>query len=186
MEKEDRRVSRTRRLLREALIELIEEKPYETITIRDVTDRADIGYATFFRHYDGVDDLMLEIFSRIIEELESLPDKHGEEYFEQEGYQLFEHVSANQFLYRGILGSHTFTRKLRDHIKGIVQGHLDEHADEVSASTIPIEVAAQHMTSSILGLIDWWLEEGAPYSSERMARIYDRLIVQATWDALGS
>lgn len=184
MEKEDRRVARTRRLLKAALIELIDEQPYEQITIRDITDRADIGYATFFRHYDGVDDLMLEIFTGIVEEIESLPDKHGEDLFEQEGYLLFEHVSKNQSLYRGILDSHTFTRKLRNHIRNIVRKHLDGHAEEISSSPIPIEIAAQHMVSSLLGLIDWWLTEDAPYSLERMAMIYDRLIIQATWHAL--
>jgi AcrR family transcriptional regulator len=151
MEKEDRRVARTRRLLKAALIELIDEQPYEQITIRDITDRADIGYATFFRHYDGVDDLMLEIFTGIVEEIESLPDKHGEDLF---------------------------------HIRNIVRKHLDSHAEEISTSPIPIEIAAQHMVSSLLGLIDWWLAEDAPYSLERMAMIYDRLIIQATWHAL--
>lgn len=184
MDKEDRRVSRTRRLLKAALIELIDGQPYERITIRDVTDRADIGYATFFRHYDGVDDLMLEIFSGIIEELESLPDKHGEDYFEQEGYLLFEHVANNSSLYRGILSSHAFTRKLRDHIKSTVHSHLNHHGDEIPSDGIPIEIAAQHMVASTLGLIDWWLENQAPYSVERMAMIYDRLIIQATWHAL--
>jgi AcrR family transcriptional regulator len=186
MEKEDRRIARTRRLLKAALIELIDEQAYEKITIRDITDRADIGYATFFRHYDGVDDLMLEIFSGIIEELESLPGTHGEDYFEQEGYQLFEHVAKNRSLYRGILDSHTFTRKLQVHIRNNVQKHLDSHAEEITSPQIPMEIAAQHMVSSLLGLIDWWLTENAPYSLERMAMIYDRLIIQATWDVLRS
>jgi AcrR family transcriptional regulator len=186
MEKEDRRVARTRRLLKAALIEVIDEQAYEKITIRDITDRADIGYATFFRHYDGVDGLMLEIFTGIIEEIESLPETHGEDYFEQEGYQLFEHVAKNRSLYRGILDSHTFTRKLRDHIRTTVRKHIDSHAEEISSSEIPIDVAAQHMVSSLLGLIDWWLAEDIPYPIERMAMIYDRLIIQATWDVLRS
>jgi AcrR family transcriptional regulator len=186
MEKEDRRIARTRRLLKAALIELIDEQAYEKITIRDITDRADIGYATFFRHYDGVDDLMLEIFSGIIEEIESLPETHGEGYFEQEGYLLFEHVAKNRSLYRGILDSYTFAGKLRDHIRNTVRKHIDSHAEEISSSEIPIDIAAQHMVSSLLGLIDWWLTENAPYSLERMAMIYDRLIIQATWDVLRS
>lgn len=182
---EDRRVLRTRRLLREALIELTNEKTFEEITIREVTDRADIGYATFFRHYDGVDDLMLEIFTTIIGELESLPDRHGERYFKEEGYLLFEHVSDNGALYRSILDSHTFSRQLRDHIKKMVGGHLNEHAHQFASSAIPVEVAAQHMVSSLLGLIDWWLSEEEPYSIERMALIYEQLIVKGTWYALG-
>src|SRR5205809_797707 len=48
---QDRRVRRTQQLLAEALIALTLEKGYEAVTIRDITKRADVGYATFFRHY---------------------------------------------------------------------------------------------------------------------------------------
>lgn len=41
-----------------------------------------------------------------------------------------------------------------------------------------------HMASSLLGLIDWWVTNDAPYSIETMAMIYERLVVQATWHAL--
>ncbi len=186
MDKEDRRVVRTQRLLRQALIELTTEKPYEEITIRDITDKADIGYATFFRHYNGRDDLMFEIFTGIIDELESLPEKHDERYFEQEGYLLFEHISENRTLYRSILDSHTFTRKFREHIKLMVQSHLDDHVALIVSPAFPVEIAAQHMVSSLLGLVDWWLVNDIPYSIDRMAMVYERLIIQATWHAMNS
>jgi len=185
MHNKDRRVVRTRRLLKQALVDLTSERDYEKITIRDITDRADIGYATFFRHYYGKDDLMLEILTNIITELESLSDKHGEKYFEQEGYLIFEHVSKNRPLYRSILDSHTFTKKLREHLKKMVQTHLSSHAQQISQPAIPIEIAAQHMVSSLLGLIDWWINQKQPYSIDQMATIYERLIIQATWHALG-
>jgi AcrR family transcriptional regulator len=184
MNPEDRRVLRTRRLLKQALIELTEEQTFAEITIRDITDRADIGYATFFRHYDGKDELMLEIFTSIIAELESLPGGHGENYFEQEGYLLFKHVSENQAMYRSILDSHSFSRKLREHVKRMVQRHLDQHAQHLSSPAIPLEVTAQHMVSSLLGIVDWWLAQGLPYSIDQMALIYERLIIRATWYAL--
>ena len=180
----DRRVVRTRRLLKEALLDLIGEKGYEEITIRDITDRADIGYATFFRHYEGKDDLMLEIFSEIVEELESLPDKHAENYFEQEGYLLFQHVKDNLALYRGILDSHKFTKQLRERMSEMVQYHLSHHNDQGYNHIIPLEIAANHMLSSILGLIEWWISHGMPYPIERMAVIYDRLVIAATWHSL--
>ena len=135
---------------------------------------------------DGKDDLMLEIFTGIIDELESLPDKHGDSYFEQEGYLLFDHVSENKSLYRSILDSHTFSRQLREHVRGLVQQHLDHHTDQIPSPTIPLDVAAQHMVSSLLGIIDWWLSHDQPYSIEQMALIYERLIIQATWHALES
>ena len=186
MDKEDRRVVRTQRLLKQALIDLTAEKPYEEITIRDITDKADIGYATFFRHYDGRDDLMLEIFTGIIDELESIPEKHDERYFEQEGSLLFEHVSENQSLYSSILDSHTFTRKFREHVKQMVQSHLGDYIQQIATPAFPADIAAQHMVSSLMGLIDWWLANDTPYSIERMAMIYERLIIQATWHAINS
>ena len=50
-QKLDRRVRRTRRLLAEALVALIIEKEYETISITDITERADLNRATFYLHY---------------------------------------------------------------------------------------------------------------------------------------
>ena len=184
MNDEDRRVARTRRLLKVALLELISEKQYEEITIRDITDHADIGYATFFRHYGGKDDLMLEIFTEIIAELESLPNSHTDRYFEQEGYQLFQNVESNQAMYRGVLDSHIFTKKLRNHLSAMVQSHLNNHKNQVPKQSIPLEIAANHMVSSVLGMIDWWITNGMPFSKERMAVVYERLVIGATWHAL--
>ena len=180
----DRRVARTRRLLAAALVELVNEQDYESITIRDITDHADIGYATFFRHYNSKDDLMLEIFTRIIDELESLSNQRAEHSFEQEGRHFFQHVAENAALYRSILDSLPFARKLRDNIVQRIRGHLESHAKEIPEPVIPVDIAAQHLVSSILGLVDWWLANDIPYPVEQMALIYERLTVRATLIAM--
>ena len=69
MEVQDRRVKRTQRLLAQALIELTLERGYETVTIRDITERADVGYATFFRHYTDKDALLHEVLEVVLDEL---------------------------------------------------------------------------------------------------------------------
>src|SRR5258706_3540102 len=69
MTMQDKRVRRTQKLLATALIELTLEKGYEAITIRDITDRADIGYATFFRHYHDKDDLLQDVSDVVLEAL---------------------------------------------------------------------------------------------------------------------
>jgi AcrR family transcriptional regulator len=170
--------------LKAALVELVNEQNYASVTIREITDRADIGYATFFRHYDSKDELMMEIFTEIIKDLEALPDQHGDNYFEQEGYLLFKHVSDNQALYLSILDSHAFSLKFRQHLTHMIQSHLQRHENQVANSTIPLEIAAQHMASSLLGLIYWWITNEMSYSVETMAMVYERLVIQATWHAL--
>src|SRR3954462_7909082 len=72
MEIQDRRVKRTQHLLARALIALTLEKGYEAVTIRDITEKADIGYATFFRHYRDKDDLLEDILDVVLDELQQL------------------------------------------------------------------------------------------------------------------
>ena len=62
----DLRVQRTRRLLREALIELVSSQGYESITIRDITQRAQVGYKTFYRHYTSKEALLQTILDEIV------------------------------------------------------------------------------------------------------------------------
>jgi AcrR family transcriptional regulator len=180
----DRRVVRTRRMVRRAFLELVGEKPYEKITVRDIANRADIGYATFFRHYDGVDGLMLEITLEIIQELETSAGQEREDYFEREGRLIFQQVAREPSLFRGILGSHAFRRRLRDHVQATTLAHLKNHAALVEPTPIPLEIAASHMVSSLFGLIDWWLDHRMEPPIERMAAMYERLIIRATWQAL--
>ena len=61
MEKQDRRVIRSKMRMREALISLMQEKLFPEITARDITDRADLNRATFYLHYNNVFDLLEEL-----------------------------------------------------------------------------------------------------------------------------
>ena len=180
----DRRVRRTRRDLTAALIRLTSKRPYATIQVRDITDEADVGYATFYRHYQSKDDLMLAVFDNITAELETSAVETGGEYFVQEGKLIFGHVQKYVGLYRSILQSQDFVRKLKKLLIQLVEGHIQRHAKELDDLAFPIELAANHMVSAIIGLIEWWLERDMPLPIEEMAHIYERLIIQATWIAL--
>src|SRR5512140_447377 len=64
----DRRIQRTRQSLRAALLELIKEKSYDDISIEEITERANVGRATFYLHYKDKEDLLLEEFSEMANE----------------------------------------------------------------------------------------------------------------------
>ena len=59
----DRRVRRTQELLHRALISLALEKNYDSITIQEILDRADIGRSTFYAHFKGRDELLISVFT---------------------------------------------------------------------------------------------------------------------------
>jgi AcrR family transcriptional regulator len=181
---EDRRTRRTRRALTEALVKLAAHHPYESITIRDITEEADVGYATFFRHYDGKDALMLDVFQNIARDLEALAGEHGTDFFKQEGRLIFAHVRENTTLYRSLLDSLLFTRKLKRLFAEHIGRHARSHAPYPADPAISLEVAVNHMASSLVSLIEWWLGNGLQPPVEQMARIYDRLVIGATWQAM--
>src|SRR5512143_2659433 len=60
--KEDRRVRRTRDLVRGALFALIQEKGFEALSVQDIIDRANVGRATFYAHFDNKEDLLVSGF----------------------------------------------------------------------------------------------------------------------------
>jgi AcrR family transcriptional regulator len=59
--KTDRRIRRTRKVFHDALISLVLEKDYESITVQEILDRADIGRSTFYLHFDGKDELLISM-----------------------------------------------------------------------------------------------------------------------------
>lgn len=186
MERTDRRVARTHRLLGQALLELIQEQSFDSITIRDITDRADIGYATFFRHYDGKEDLLAEQLEAIIRQIEALAGEHSDDYFQREGALFFEHARDNQLLYRGLLGGQVnaqVIRRLRDAMITVIRPHLEGHLEE-SQLLIPLDLATNHIAASALEMLAWWLENDMPHSPDDMGRYYEKLIIQATWAAI--
>lgn len=103
MEKQDRRVRKTQRALSDALVELILEKGYDTITIKDITDRADVAHATFYRHYGDKDELLRRKLEEIVGEIEALTREPTLK--NSEGYLIFKHAQENSNLYRILLGS---------------------------------------------------------------------------------
>ena len=66
----DRRVKRTRNLLGNALLELVQEKKFEQITIQDITDRADLNRATFYLHYGSKEDNTMVSYARFCDDLD--------------------------------------------------------------------------------------------------------------------
>src|SRR5260370_17924001 len=73
-EPRDRRVQRTKKLLHKALMSLILEKKYESITVQEILDRADVGRSTFYMHFRDKDELLFSGFQYLQSFLESVPE----------------------------------------------------------------------------------------------------------------
>src|ERR671914_558684 len=98
--KTDARVRRTRDALGDALVALMQEKPFETITVQDVLDRAHVGRSTFYSHFSDKDDLLMsdadEFYERVAMGLSAQGDKSDRVFPVKE---FFSHIDeAKQFV----------------------------------------------------------------------------------------
>jgi AcrR family transcriptional regulator len=179
----DRRILRTRKLLSEALVSLTIEKGYDEVTIQEITDQADIGYRTFFRHYEDKDALLLDVLHTTLSEVRRLMRFPSAAAFTAPGFEgapaengriLFEHVRANCDLYRVLLRSGPVAL---EPVQGFACQEAQERFAAISKSAVPLEIVANHIVTAIFSMIRWWLDNDMPYSPEQMGQYAAELIL---------
>jgi|SRR5919198_3858942 AcrR family transcriptional regulator len=188
--KVDPRVRRTRRLLRNALVSLMLEKDYASITIREITDRAEVAYITFFRHFESLDQLLMEVLEEGLAELiihiETLAKSSGTSALETEGRLIFEYIEKNGDLFHILFKSQSVTRirkKILQNIALIFQKSCMPLARADNQMTVAI--LSNHIAASLLALIEWWLDHKMAPAPAQMGKVYQRLIIDSTVRALG-
>ncbi len=179
MESTDRRIKRTQQLLAKALIALTLEKGYEAVTIRDITEHANIGYATFFRHYQSKDALLQDVSYVVLADLNSLLPRSPSDDVESVGVPLFRYVQEHANIIHVLLQSRGSSLLLQRIIEIASQDVLNENKP-LENSIVPAEVAANHLIASSISLIQWWLEHNMAYTPEHMGVIYHELIIRPT------
>ncbi|HML23118.1 MAG TPA: TetR/AcrR family transcriptional regulator [Aggregatilinea sp.] len=191
MQKQDRRVQRTDQLLRQALIDLSLERGYDSVTVQDITDRANLGRATFYLHYKDKDQLLLSTLEAIVDDLlERITPELKNMFMYGETspiLTIFRHAQENRDLYRIILSGRAVVsveRRLREFAAVNAQKILLAFL-RGKRSPMPIEIVAYHFANSLLGMIDWWLENETTYSAEYMAQLFYELSVTSVLRSLG-
>jgi len=190
-EKEDRRIQRTRHLLRQVLFTLIVERGYETITVEEITERANVGRATFYVHYKDKEDLLLVCLEELFHEIAATLGPISEETFQAGGKppaQLaFEHIAQHHQLYRVLFnerGAAVISLRILEFLANISRRYTVGQLDE-TRSPLPLELLAYHLAGSLFALLIWWLNNDMPYSPEHMATIFQHLAVPGVAHVVG-
>ncbi len=180
----DRRVRRSRRLLADALLELIVEKGYEAVTVQEIADRADLNRATFYLHFDGKEELLVTGLEERFDELVATMNRvaTGEPVWENPAHDLllFRHVADNAAVYKALIGDRGLgwvMHRVIGYIAREVERELTQDVPLGIEVDAPLPVIAHFTAGALFGLISWWLANNLPYSPEEMARIADRLCV---------
>ena len=193
MAKTDRRTGRTRELLQKALIELMGEREYDAISIRDIVDRANVGRTTFYLHYNSKDELFMSCHEAIISEFHFGPLHHlsREELLSlempPEAASAYRHLEEGRArLYSIFQGrdSQLILRRMRDQSAQEIEANLRSVFSE-SDSSIPFDLLANYLAGAQIALMQWWLEKRRPHTAESLAQAFHRLQRAAIRDAFG-
>ena len=185
------RVRRTQKLLREALIALIEERGFDALTIGELTERALVSRAAFYRNYQDKYDLVDQIFQEAMSSLLAAVGDLGRDHPAEIWVTFFEHIAEYERLYRALLGkkgSPWFVWKMRAALADLVKvrGQLPHGSNAAYQPThsfgdtfVPDLVSALFVEAII-----WWLEQGRPYTpreiATRTARLASALFKEAS------
>jgi AcrR family transcriptional regulator len=171
------RLRRTQKLLREALIELIEEHGFEALTVGEIAERAMVSRAAFYRNYQDKYDLVERIFDEAMQALFDAVTEPGTEHPPQIWIKFFEHIAEYERLYHALLGrkgSSWFVLKMRarmiDLVKGFQRLSLGQPAAHPSTYPDSDGFTANLVATMLVEAVTWWLEQRRPYSSEEMTR----------------
>ena len=203
----DLRVRRTQKLLREALIALIEEQSFDAITVGEIAERAMVSRAAFYRYYQDKYDLVEKIFEEALDTLIREMDLRGRTVAPQHTpepwislldqevqaertpdplVRLFDHFATYERLYCALLGgkgSSWFQTKMRVSLADV----LSERTQGLTVSPNSKPIAQSHVVASgviftllagmLLDAITWWLEHGRPYPPRHIATYCHRLML---------
>ncbi|MEM7539405.1 MAG: TetR/AcrR family transcriptional regulator [Chloroflexota bacterium] len=183
MNTDDLRVQRTHRLLREALIALISELGYDNVTIRHITDRAQVGYKTFFRHFESKEALLNTVIERLVAEFERVvlsPDQPLASEINTINAVHFAEKHATVLL--AALHSPASDQLLKPFI---AFAHREGQRTYIG-SNLPDELVIHHFASSVFDLLGWWLDNDRPYPPEEMAEYINQLLIRPLGSVLNA
>lgn len=175
---QDARAVRTREALRRALLDLLEKKALEDISIRDIAAQAGVSYTTFFRHHTTKEALLDEIAAeqmRRFVELGWPQIKTGGT--RASSISLFTYVDEHRQLWSTLLTGGAASA-LREELLSSARALATQK--DVPGSWLPPDLAVVFAVSSTLELLAWWLRQEKPLPIEQIAEIHDRLIVTPT------
>ena len=182
MKVEDRRVRRTKQLIKQSLIELMHEKPFNEIKIKDITERADLNRGTFYLHYVDIYDLLSSIENEIFETLEKLLLVYHSNSLQISCFDLlkevFSYIETNRDLFEALLNSQVeeaFLTKLQALIKTL--GLELMQATYKDTSLPHYSYFLSFVLNGVLGVTEQWFKNGMDLSSKEMATMINHFIM---------
>jgi AcrR family transcriptional regulator len=176
----DPRERRTRDRLGDALVALILEKPFDTITVQDVLARARVSRSTFYAHYRDKQDLFVSDMDEFLEAMATLLSRRGERSHRVAPVrELFAHVGDWKRFHAALAGSsklQDFLDLAQAHFARAIEARLSETPGGRAIPPGRRSAAAHALAGAMLSLLEWWLDRGMKEPPEEMDLLFHRMV----------
>jgi AcrR family transcriptional regulator len=192
----DRRILRSRQLIVDAFLSLLQDMEYDKINIRDIADRANVNRSTFYAHFVDKDDFLNRIVEEKLTEIAELTERSGggplelrPDFNEPDPFyvELFEHLARNETFYRVMLVKmppSLFQAKMQETIRDCFFRRISGIGMDRKLQ-VPLDILLDYMSGAAQGIIVKWLGEKIVYSPHYMALQLTRLSILGIYEAAG-
>jgi AcrR family transcriptional regulator len=178
---EDRRARRSRRLLKQGLLELLREKRFSEISVRDITDRMDMNRGTFYLHYADTYDLLQNVEEDILRNVQMMIDEHREETSAGTLKPIFEPILHYIVENRTACYS-LFVNNANSNFVGRVNELIYRNGSDLVRQRYPslpeeqMEYLLGFVSYGLIGLIRQWFETDMRLPAGQIVQMADRLV----------
>jgi AcrR family transcriptional regulator len=185
--KADRRVRRTQKLLHRALMSLVLEKKYDSITIQEILDRADIGRSTFYAHFKSKDELLISGIHELRDTLDSAIQSERSRSKPHEdviGFSMamFQHASEYRDVYHALLNTQgwpVFQQRLEEMFDEIIRRQCKAEIQRLknADSDLPVDLFVHYLTAVMFSVLTWWLGRRSRLTTLQINEIFRSLVL---------
>lgn len=169
-------------------MELLAERDYDQITIRDLTRRADVGRSTFYSHFDSKEELLFSGFDDwLLSVAGAAADADGSAGGFRFSLPLLRHARDQGRFFRATVEQASSPR-VRRRIVALVAaaarlelergppGRTERRAEPPREAPAAVDAQAHAVAGAFLGLLSWWLRSGAGMEPEEVDQIFQRAV----------
>jgi len=172
--KTDPRIVRSKTALRDALLQLMANQPFSSVSITDIVKQANYNRGTFYANYGSKDELLADMIAMKIEDLLQAfraPYKNASVFYPHELHAqsvlIFDHIARNAEFYTTLTKSDALPA-LREKMFGSLKQIIIEELVHGDDAGVDPELSVIYSLHALLGLIFHWIESGFAHSPAYM------------------
>lgn len=178
----DRRVQKTQRLLRDAIGTLIHEKSYDSIAVREILQRANVGRSAFYAHFSNKDALLAVAIEQTLHEMPPQPVSAPQTRFEHVvgfSYRVFEHIDRVRHTATAMKGRKSRTI-VHHHLRRVLLEKIVAAIRQTAPrSAVPAGLLAEYVVGTFILVLNWWVDSRSTLSARQIDDVFRSFVVPA-------